>query len=786
MKVFRLKPIALLLSCACGYAGAADDTAIGLKPGSGGPQLRLQPSPSFTRIPPDNKDPVPIFVEADRIQGHQDREIEAEGTVRLRRRGKALFADWLRYDMPEDEVNAQGNVRLEQHGDVLEGTKMRFNLDTERGAMENSKYQVQVNATTGRGEGDRLVFEGQGKYRMLGGNYTSCEVGNNDWFVRAKDFEIDKGRQIGTARNASIVFLGAPILYSPYLSFSLDRQRKSGFLSPTLGGTKNSGYEFSIPYYWNIAPNYDATFTPRTMAKRGAMLNNEFRYLDPRYKGELHYDLLPNDRVKNGENRSFLSLIHSQNLGYDWSGSLDIQKVSDDTYFTDLSTLIGITSQSVLPRQGALARGGAWGSTGSWGFSALVHNWQTLQADPLSPITPPYNRSQLNFGAAKQNVGLTDFEFNSNLTHFRHPTLVNVKRSVAYPSLSLPLQTSFAYLTPKLGMHLARYDLEATATTATANLNRTVPIFSSESGVIFERNASWYGQNLLQTLEPKVYYVYIPTRNQDRIPNFESGLQDVNFATLNTENQFSGSDRINDANQVTVSVTSRLLQQESGVERLRAGFGQRFYFKSQEVTLPGVPARTSSNSDLLATLNGAVAPHWTADMGWQYTTDTSRTQKLTGGVSYRPDPGKVINMGYRYQRNVLRQVDVSSQWPLTGRLSGVARWNYSIPDSKMIEGLAGFEYNGGCWAFRVVATSFAAGPKIQSTSIFMQLELNGVSSIGLGAFLLSPLASRTQLEWDGVSRIGSSDPLDLLKRNIPGYSRQQFQSAPADDLFPGR
>ncbi len=759
MKVYRLKPIALLVSCACGYAGAADDTAIGLKPGSGGIQLKLQPS--FIRIPTDNKDQLPLFIEADRIQGHQNREIEAEGAAHLRRRGQAISADWLRYDLPEDEVNAQGNVRLEQRGDVLEGTKMRLKLDTERGAMEKPKYRVQVNATTGRGEGERLVFEGQGKYRMLGGNYTSCEVGNDDWFVRASDFEIDKGREIGTARNASIVFLGAPILYSPYLSFSLDRQRKSGFLAPTFGVTGNSGYEFSIPYYWNMAPNYDATFIPRTMAKRGVHLQNEFRYLDPRFKGELHYDILPNDRVKNNENRSFFSLLHSQTLGYGWGGSLNIQRVSDDTYYTDLSTLLGVTSQSVLPRQGVLARGGSWGGTGSWGFSALVHNWQTLQANPLSPITSPYNRSQLNFGASKQNVGLTDFEFNSNFTDYRHPTLVNAKRSVAYPSLSLPLQSSFGYLTPKLGMHLARYDLEATTTAAATNLNRTVPIFSTESGVVFERNASMYGQNLLQTLEPKIYYVYIPTRNQSQLPNFEGGLQDVNFVTLNTENQFSGSDRINDANQVTVSVTSRLLQQESGIERLRAGFGQRFYFKSQEVTLPGVPARTSSNSDLLATLSGAVAPHWTADTGWQYTTDTSRTQKLTGGVRYRPEPGKVINVGYRYQRDVLRQVDVSSQWPLTSRLSGVARWNYSIPDSKMIEGLAGLEYNGGCWAFRVVATSFTTGAQVQATSIFMQLELNGVSKIG-------------------------SNPLDVLRRNIAGYSRQEFQSTRADDLFPGR
>ena len=217
MRTSRCKPTLLLLLCACECAVAADDSALGLKPDSGGLQLKLQPS--FIRIPPTNKDPVPLFVDADNIQGHHERELEAEGSVRLRKRGKAVYADWLRYDKPEDEIHARGNVRIEQRGDVIDGTELNFNMETERGAMEKPKYSVQVSATNGRGEGERLVFEGENKYRMLGGNYTTCEVGVNDWFVRAKDFELDKTRQIGTAYNARVDFLGVPILYTPYISF---------------------------------------------------------------------------------------------------------------------------------------------------------------------------------------------------------------------------------------------------------------------------------------------------------------------------------------------------------------------------------------------------------------------------------------------------------------------------------------------------------------------------------------------------------------------------------------
>ena len=776
MRVSCVSLIALLAACAWGQVGAADDAAIGFKPGVGGLQLKLQPS--LIRIPPDNKDPVPLFVDADNLQGHQDRETEAEGTVRLRRRGKAVAADWLRYDKPSDEINARGNVRLEQRGDVLEGTEMRYNLDTERGTMEKPKYQVRVNATRGRGEGDQMVFEGQGKYRLLGGNYTSCDVGNDDWFVRAKDFEIDKVRQIGTAHNASVVFLGAPILYTPYLSFSLDRERKSGFLTPTFGNTGNSGYEFSLPYYWNIAPNRDATITPRVMSKRGAMLNSEFRYLDPRYSGEARYEILPTDRVKNNIDRSALSLRHNQRWDGGWIGNLNIQKVSDDTYFTDLSTQIAATSQSILPREGSLGKSGSWWSGGTWSASAQVQHWQTLQTDPLNPLTPPYNRSQLTFNAAKQNAGPTDFEMSSSVVDFTHPTLPNGRRAVAYPSLSLPLQTSFAYLTPKVGMHLTRYDFDQPSS-GIPDQNRAVPLFSTESGMVFERNAALFGQSLLQTLEPKLYYVYIPTRNQNQIPVFDTAQKDINFASLYAENQFSGNDRINDANQVTVGVTSRLLHQDTGIERLRAGLAQRYYFKTQDVTMPGVAPRGSNSSDLLAALSGTVAPNWTADIGWQYTTDFSQTQRVSAGTRYQPEPGKLLNLSYRYTNgalitaqgqptisaanpsNTLRQVDISGQWPLTGRLSAVARWNYSIADSRLLEGLTGLEYNGGCWALRVVAHSFAVSTATTVTSVFVQLELNGVSKIG-------------------------SNPLDLLRRNIAGYVRPETQPVRLDDPFPTR
>jgi len=745
MRGTRLHPLAFAAFCLmAGPAAAADD------------EVRLKLQPGLIRLPPHLEQPTPVFIEADKLQGHQDRETEAEGNARLRRYGKNISGDFLRYSKPDDEVTAEGNVRIEQYGDVMEGARLKLNVETHEGYMDSPRYTIP--STGGHGEAKKLVFEGEEKFRVQDGSYTTCTPAQEDWWLRAHDLEIDKARDVGIARGATIEFYGTPILYAPYLDFSLHTQRKSGFLSPTFGTTSTGGAEFTLPYYWNIAPNRDATFSPRYISKRGLLLGNEFRYLEPKYSGELHFDNLSNDRVHGGDSRNLLFLKHTQvGLPGGWNASLNVQKVSDDEYFRDLSTNIALTSLTTLPREGTLSRGGSWGSNGAWGFSALLQRWQTLQ-DPLAPITPPYNRQpQLTFGAAKQNVYDADFIFNSSYVDFTHPTLANGKRWVAFPTLSLPLQTSYAYVTPKVGMHLTRYDLDS-ATTSLPSTTRAVPIFSTEAGLVLERDTTLRGERYVQTLEPKLFYVYIPTRNQSLIPNFDSGVQDINFATLFTENQFSGNDRINDANQVTFGLTSRMLDVDTGIERLRAAVAERYYFKTQEVTLPGTPVRTSNSSDLLGTLSGTVARYWTAEAGWQYTTAESQTQKLSAGARYQPEPGKVLNMSYRYTRDSIRQVDLSTQWPVAPRWSAVARWNYSLQDSFILEALGGVEYDGGCWAFRAVAHRIATGTANAPTSFFLQLELNGVSKLG-------------------------SNPLDVLRQNILGYTRNAPRT-PANEWYP--
>jgi len=693
-----------------------------------------------------------VLIEAERIEGRQEQEVEASGKAELRKGDQTISADRMKYFQNTNEVEAEGKVRLEQRGNVLEGTRLKLNLDKETGQLEQPDFRLLDNNS--RGNAEKLQFEGKGNYRLQQSSYTTCPAGNDDWFLRVSDLEIDRNRQVGVARNASIIFKGVPILYTPWLDFPLNNQRKTGALAPTFGSTVSGGGELTVPFYWNIAPNRDATISPRLMTRRGLMLNNEFRYLEPNFGGKVQVDVLPDDRIAK-RSRHGLSLKHAQNFANGWSGSLDLNRVSDDAYFRDLAGGLSQTTQTNLLQQGLASYGSSWGADGSWSFSTLIQRFQTLQ-DPLAPVTPPYYRTpQLTLAAIQRDVLGTDLDFNGGWVDFTHPTLINGKRLTLHPSVSLPLNTAFGYVTPKIGIHHTRYNLAPTTTTPGTSPSRTLPIFSLDSGVVFERDFALRGEKFTQTLEPRAYYVYAPFRDQSLLPNFDSAETDFNFAQMFAENRFSGSDRINDANQVTLALTSRLLDPSSGSERLRVAAGQRLHLRDRLVTL-GTPPVTGKKSDFLAAVSGRITPKTSVDAGWQYNQSTGHTEKLSLSTRYQPELGKVLNLGYRFTNAALRQIDTSAQWPLSRHWHGVARVNYSLQDRKLLEGLAGLEYNADCWTMRFVFQRFTTATQETSTGIFVQLELSGLTKIG-------------------------SNPLQTLRRNIPGYTKiNQPAAAPLD------
>jgi LPS-assembly protein len=698
----------------------------------------------------------PIFIRADRLEGVSEKSVEAEGGVELRTRGETVRADWLRYDLVADEVWAKGDVVLRRGIDWITGPEARFKRDTGVGFFREPHFYVGENGA--RGSASELRFSGPERFDVTEARYTTCVAPREDWYIRMDELEVDQTRKVGTGRNATLHFLGAPVAYTPWLEFPLSGERKSGFLTPTLGSSGGRGFEVAAPYYLNLAPDYDATITPRLMTRRGLQLAGQFRYLRPDSAGQLDGEYLNNDR-ETGTNRYALSWKHNHNIAAvpGLAGYLNLNKVSDDTYFSDLSDRVAITSQTSLPREGGLA----W-ARGPFSLLARVQSFQTLQDPTAPPVTPPYNRLPQVLATLSETewAGL-DFGLAAEYVRFKQAALVEGDRFYVFPTVAWSRRGAAWFFTARGGVHARHYALDHPAG-GVSTTSVTLPVASVDAGLIFERSDTAFGQAFVQTLEPRAFYTYIPYRDQSAVPNFDSALDDFNFGQLFTENRYLGNDRVGDANQLTLAVTSRFLDAGTGAERLRLSVGQRLYFADQQVTL-NEPARSASTSDVLLGVEGRLSDAWSVAALMQFNLDSANTERLNVGARYTPAPGSVINASYRYTRSLsdpaggtasLKQFDLATQWPVGDNWSLLARWNYSLLDGKTLEGVAGVEYNGGCWVLRLVGQRLTTTTQTTTTSVFAQIELNG------------------------LARFGTS-PLELLRRTVPGYQKTNDPAASA-------
>jgi LPS-assembly protein len=679
---------------------------------------------------------APLFFSADHLESVETNVIEASGNVEIRHAGRNLFAQWLRYDMNLNLVEARDDVRLEAALLFVEGDYMRLDLDDYSGTLTHPVYQLQ--GQPGRGSAEQIDFLDRDRYKLKDARYTTCPVDNDDWFLKVGELEIDRTREVATARNVSLSLLGKTILYAPWADFPLSDARKSGILPPTFGTTESGGLEVLVPYYFNLAPNYDATLYPRILSKRGFQLGGEFRYLTESLKGENRAQYLADDRVAD-RSRWSLALDNTYRLNPQTEMGFRYDRVSDDDYFRDLSNQISITSLTNLNQE-------FWLLTKHANWQAVVgaQDFQTLQdSTALEPIVEPYAR--LPYARLGVNQGFANglqFKLETEATRFAHSTLTEGTRVLAYPTLRMPMANSFGFFTPQIGWHSTYYWLDDSQ--PDERISRNLPILSLDSGIVLERPFSFSGRDYEQTLEPRVYYVYAPYRDQSNIPIFDTAQLDFSYAQMFTENQFIGGDRVNDANQLTIALTSRLIEAESGLERVEVTLGQRYYFSDQLVTLPGVAPRDKAATDLLATISGQINRQLRVDAGVQFDTDSGNTIRENLGLSYRPAPGKAVNFGYRFIDQSSELIDLSAQWPLSHRWYGMFRYNYSIQDSKLVEGLAGLEYNGGCWLLRGVVQRLATQEDSSTDSFFLQLELGGMGRLGI-------------------------NPLDVLKQSVPGY-----------------
>jgi LPS-assembly protein len=693
-----------------------------------------------------------LFLRADRLEGDNNR-ITASGHVELRTRRETVLADRLSYDVADQMIYGDGDVVLRRNFDWITGPQLQYKRDTEVGFFRKPRFFIAE--TDGHGDASQIRFTGPNHYEATDASYTTCLAPHPDWYLRGDELEVDNLRKVGTARRVSVHFLDVPVLYAPWLQFPLSNERKSGFLTPTLGSTGVRGFEITTPYYLNLAPNYDATITPRLMTKRGLMIGTQFRYLlgdgtDPlgTANGEMNADILPHDR-QTGERRYALAWAHNEQFTPWLAGYWNVNRVSDDNYFADFADRIAITSQKTLPREGGLVA-----TTGPWSFTARVQSFQTLQ-DPNAPVVPPYNRVPQILGSLRDTdwLGLT-WSGTGEYARFAQEALVPTgERVVVYPTVAWMRQGSAWFFNARAGVHAREYLLDQTTPAQPdRHPSYAIPITSIDTGLVFERDLDVLKTPLTQTLEPRAFYVYIPYRNQTAAPVFDTALDDFNFSQLFSENRYIGNDRVGDANQLTLALTSRFLDRDTGAERLRLAVGQRFYFEDQRVSL-NEPLRSASTSDFLVSGEGRLTDAWSLQSLLQYNFDAHEVERLDAGARYMPSPGHVLNATWRYTRSVvdptgaigeIKQVDLSGQWPISGRWNLIGRWNYSFTDRKTLEAVAGIEYNADCWVLRIVGQRLTTTTQQATTSVFVQLELNG------------------------LARVGTS-PLELLRRSVPGY-----------------
>jgi LPS-assembly protein len=704
-----------------------------------------------------------MILRADDLRVRPDIDAVAEGDVEFRRAGTVIRAKRLSYDSANDLAVAKGDVFVGREGVSYRGPELHLQVQRFEGFFLQPEFEFESFGAGGRAA--RIDFIDSSRLRAQQAIYSSCprdDGSTPDWVLRTDRVSLDFDKNEGVAEGAVLQFLGVPILGLPVLSFPLTDARKSGWLPPSVGLDSRSGLEVGVPYYWDIAPNRDATFTPIVLSRRGFALDSEFRYLETQHAGRLRLHLLPNDRVT-GTTRTAWEIDNEGRLPGALSYRVKAQRVSDDGYWKDFPHLVPSTTARLLGQDVNVERELSTRLGLVTAYARLQH-WQVLQSGTGEDlIESPYQRSpQLGLRLAPVlPLGLRG-ALETEVNRFTRPdgtasaTLPTGWRWHALGQISRPTTWAGAWVTPRLSLNAASYRVDQ-QDFGNQSASRLIPTASLDAGLVLERNTNWFGRPQRQTLEPRLLYVNTPYHDQSNLPNFDAAERDFNAVSIYAENAFAGIDRVSDAHQITAGFTTRLVDAETGAETLRLGVAQRTRLRSQRVVLSGDPL-DKRFSDVLIEGSSSVFNPWKLDAALQYNPDTQRIERSILGVRFQPGPFRTLSAGYRLARDLSEQVELGWQWPVYrgtarpigatggcgGSLYAVGRLNYSLRDSRMTDSIAGVEYDTGCWIGRVVAERLSTGRAEATTRLLLQLELVGLSRLG-------------------------SNPLQVLKDNIPGY-----------------
>jgi len=655
------------------------------------------------------------------------------GNIRGTWGSRLIAANEATYDHKTSDLATEGNVFFADPQIRFMADRAQINLKSHRGTFSDVYYRLtgrtNVHGSAAQAE---LVDPTLVRYRNI--VYSTCQPGQEDWSLEATELELDQAEGEGVARHAKLRIRGLPVLYTPYLPLLIDNRRRSGLLVPTAGNSDSNGIDVTVPYYWNIAPNIDATISARYMSKRGPMLGSEFRYLSPRQKVRFYGEFLPEDgQLESRDRRWALRIEQTGSFGRGWSTAVDYNAVSDDEYFEDFGGRLEKTSTRSLERRGDLNYSG-----NGWHLRARLQKFQSLDAT-LVPGSRPYARfPQVVFAANPHRIdpGI-ELGISGEYNYFHHDTLVHGHRTTLQSYARWPLHKHYGHLIPQVNFYLAGYDLQDQQAGKDARPFYGIPSFNLDAELAFERTVKWFGQESLQTLEPRIFYLYTPFQDQDDSPVFDSTELSFNYDTLFRPNRFSGSDRIGDANQLTLGLTSRILSSDSGEELLQANIGQILYARNRDVRISSPPEEENS-SPIAGLVNAQLLQNWTGHASFEYNPHQKpeRLRKRTLELRYRKPGNRLFNLAYRFdfgtsEATRYEGIDLSFSLPVNQRFQLVGRWNHSLLNRQTTEVFAGLEYGRCCWRVRLLARHLRNKPDRPGiNSVMLQIELPGLGSIG--------------------------------------------------------
>ena len=718
----------------------------------------------------DQRDVSPLDVKSNYAEIFDNEIGSYSGNVKMARADQQASSNTAHYDSVSEVLNLQGNVYYSEDELALSSDSATLKLAADEARLRDVQFISPTTPLRGRAKAVYRDSKTFSRYKDVA--YTSCRPGNQDWVVHASELKLNKTTGRGSAKNTWLEFKGTPVFYSPYLSFPIDNRRLSGFLAPVFGSTQKSGFNISAPYYWNIAPNYDATIIPRYLTKRGPLLAGKFRYLTEQSTGQVGMEVMPNDTQTNTV-RYLGTIKNFSQITPNMRSNLDLNYVSDKTYFSELGNALSFANYNFLRSHADINY-----RNKAVFFNTQVENYQSTNT-AISDDSLPYRKlPQINLNlkhAFKFMPLYTDmeneyvyFQHNEVNSKLRNGQPINLRPSAqrinTKPSVSVPLQTASAFFAPKLSLQHTQYFLTSgqpvlnssgQQTVGDTSISRTLPIFSADSGLFFEKNLEIANTPFLHTLEPRLFYLYVPYTNQDDIPNFDSALYDFNYYAMFRENSFSGTDRIQNANQITTAITTRLVDDKANLERLKLSVGEIFYFRDRNVTLPGNPIqKTGSFSNLVTELSSELTQNLSVTSGLQWNPQLNDIQRVNAALHYGNKSNELFNLGYLYRKNPLipnrlndiTQSDISFRLPIYDDWYAMGRWQYSWLYDTTQDALFGVEKENCCWRFRLAARRYInnlnSNPNAFSSStsfvptgtaqngIFFQIELKGLTGIG--------------------------------------------------------